>query len=76
MDTKKAIKTLNKVENHPDLGKWVELNIVEANKVIALLQQGEAYKKIVEELENCLLPEEWETVKILKQKYFPNEVVK
>ena len=77
MEIKEAIEFLkaHKVEVFSMVGKNKS-----SDEVIALLKrlnkkckQGEKYEAIVGELENCLLPEQWEVVEILIKKYFPKE---
>ena len=76
MDVKEVIEFLkewNKLKPYRNSA----MNITQLNKtmdsVIDLLQQGEKYRQLVGELENCLLPEQWEVVEILMKKYFLKE---
>ena len=74
MDNKEAIEFIEDVKREYTVCPTRYQPIIKRyNSVINLLQQGEKYRQLVGELENCLLPEEWETVEILKQKYFPKE---
>ncbi len=68
MNTKEAIEWLKDAEEIAELKKW------RVDKIIELLQRGEKFEKIVNELENCLLPEQYQIVEILVQEYFPKRV--
>ena len=68
MNTKEAIEFIRLKIVPP---KWDEEKYKGLKRVIELLKRGEKFEAIVSELENCLLPEQYKTVEIIKQKYFP-----
>lgn len=70
MNIKKAIQVLE-IEQGGHVGvRYREY----FDEIIDLLKRGEKYEKIVNELENCLLPKQYKNiVGILKRRYFPKD---
>ena len=75
MTVKEAIERLCKVVRYEeDDMSMVELDVIEASEVITLLQQGEVYKKMWEELYE--IASEFNFFPMMdkiEQKYFPKE---
>ena len=72
MNTKSAIKHLEKCKITDDKYKYCKLNQTWDN-IISLLQQGEKYKQMSKELIKYFNSVNDDAVKKLKQKYFPKK---
>lgn len=83
MNIKEAIEFLesskdNFWECNVKYDKKIKLTKIKVNEkvidiIIKLLKHGGKCEQILNELENCLLPEQYKIVEVIKQKYFPKE---
>lgn len=83
MNTKEMVEHLPSLKDayfewNVKYGKEIKLTKIKMNEhiideTINLLERGEKYEQIFNELENCLLPEQYKVVEKLEQKYFPKK---
>jgi len=73
MNTKEAINDAIETIKYYNRMYYDTGHTEDLKQIIELLKRGEKYEAIVNELENCLLPEQLKIVEKLKQKYFPKE---